>query len=102
VPDQNPIGAPGFEPGTSCSQSRRATGLRYAPRWDNIVLGRRLRKDTRIPRTNIGTPVHAERPTRPVSYSGPNRSISEDVARKPSAVKLSLFNPPEKKKSPRS
>jgi hypothetical protein len=25
------IGAPGFEPGTSCSQSRRATGLRHAP-----------------------------------------------------------------------
>ena len=27
-----PIGAPGFEPGTSCSQSRRDTRLRYAPR----------------------------------------------------------------------
>ena len=26
------IGAPGFEPGTSCSQSRRATRLRYAPK----------------------------------------------------------------------
>ena len=25
------VGAPGFEPGTSCSQSRRATRLRYAP-----------------------------------------------------------------------
>ena len=28
----NPIGAPGFEPGTSCSQSRRATELRHAPK----------------------------------------------------------------------
>ena len=27
-----PIGAPGFEPGTSCSQSRRDTRLRYAPK----------------------------------------------------------------------
>ena len=27
-----PIGAAGFEPATSCSQSRRDTGLRYAPR----------------------------------------------------------------------
>ena len=27
------IGAPGFEPGTSCAQGRRATGLRYAPRF---------------------------------------------------------------------
>ena len=25
------VGAPGFEPGTSCSQSRRATRLRHAP-----------------------------------------------------------------------
>ena len=30
-PDQQ-VGAPGFEPGTSCSQSRRDTGLRYAPK----------------------------------------------------------------------
>src|SRR5215211_1329751 len=29
---RNPaVGAPGFEPGTSCSQSRRATKLRHAP-----------------------------------------------------------------------
>src|SRR5580704_5833841 len=27
----SPIGATGFEPATSCSRSRRATGLRYAP-----------------------------------------------------------------------
>jgi hypothetical protein len=26
------VGAPGFEPGASCSQSKRATGLRYAPK----------------------------------------------------------------------
>ena len=26
-----PIGAAGFEPATSCSQSRHATGLRHAP-----------------------------------------------------------------------
>ena len=31
--DRSPcmVGAAGFEPATSCSQSRRATGLRYAP-----------------------------------------------------------------------
>ena len=28
---RDPIGAAGFEPATSCSQSRRDTGLRYAP-----------------------------------------------------------------------
>jgi hypothetical protein len=30
---QPSIGATGFEPVTSCSQSRRATRLRYAPRF---------------------------------------------------------------------
>ena len=28
----NSVGATGFEPATSCSRSRRATGLRYAPK----------------------------------------------------------------------
>ena len=27
------VGAPGFEPGASCAQGRRATRLRYAPTW---------------------------------------------------------------------
>src|SRR5205814_10626306 len=31
------VGAPGFEPGTSCSQSRRDTGLRYAPRASQCI-----------------------------------------------------------------
>ena len=31
------VGATGFEPAASCSQSRRATGLRYAPRGEVIV-----------------------------------------------------------------
>ena len=29
----NSVGATGFEPATSCSRSRRATGLRYAPNY---------------------------------------------------------------------
>src|SRR5215470_16164385 len=33
------VGATGFEPATSCSRSRRATKLRYAPR-DSISLAR--------------------------------------------------------------
>jgi hypothetical protein len=28
---KNMVGAPGFEPGASCAQGRRATRLRYAP-----------------------------------------------------------------------
>ena len=31
------VGAPGFEPGTPCSQSRCATGLRYAPNVLNFA-----------------------------------------------------------------
>ena len=31
-PNNSVVGAEGFEPPTSCSQSKRATGLRYAPK----------------------------------------------------------------------
>ena len=31
------VGVEGFEPPTSCSQSKRATGLRYTPRAANIT-----------------------------------------------------------------
>src|SRR4051812_46272305 len=33
------VGAPGFEPGTSCSQSRRDTRLRYAPHETPTIAG---------------------------------------------------------------
>jgi hypothetical protein len=32
------VGATGFEPATSCSRSRRATGLRYAPKNEISLL----------------------------------------------------------------
>ena len=32
------VGAPGFEPGTSCSQSRRDTRLRYAPHENQTIV----------------------------------------------------------------
>jgi hypothetical protein len=32
------VGAPGFEPGASCAQGRRATRLRYAPTVDTILI----------------------------------------------------------------
>ena len=34
----NLVGAEGFEPPTSCSQSKRATGLRYAPKDRELCL----------------------------------------------------------------
>jgi hypothetical protein len=37
--DMNAIGAPGFEPGTSATQRRRATRLRYAPRKPRVYGG---------------------------------------------------------------
>lgn len=33
------IGKPGFEPGTSCSQSKRASQLRYSPVISRIEIG---------------------------------------------------------------
>jgi hypothetical protein len=32
------VGAPGFEPGASCAQGRRATRLRYAPTCETPIL----------------------------------------------------------------
>jgi hypothetical protein len=32
------VGAPGFEPGASCAQGRRATRLRYAPTIDTSLI----------------------------------------------------------------
>ena len=32
------VGAPGFEPGASCAQGRRATRLRYAPTSEKSIL----------------------------------------------------------------
>ena len=47
-----PVGAPGFEPRTSCSQSRRATNLRHAPSPAGTRAGGRL-----PPAYGIGPPV---------------------------------------------
>src|SRR5262245_17747415 len=45
------VGVPGFEPGTSCSQSRRATGLRHTPSLpaNNLDDRDRLAKQCPIP-----------------------------------------------------
>ena len=32
------VGAPGFEPGASCAQGRRATRLRYAPTMTALII----------------------------------------------------------------
>src|SRR4029077_3132222 len=42
------VGATGFEPATSCSRSRRATGLRYAPKNElsPLIRGRQTHHNT--------------------------------------------------------
>ena len=42
------VGAPGFEPGTPCSQSRCATGLRYAPKIVPVFFGWRMHQDLNL------------------------------------------------------
>ena len=37
------VGAPGFEPGTSCAQGRRATRLRYAPTRTALLILKHIR-----------------------------------------------------------
>src|SRR5262249_46016064 len=42
---RNMVGATGFEPATSCSQSRHSTGLSYAPRqWDQGFSGNQRKR----------------------------------------------------------
>ena len=59
------IGAPGFEPGTSCAQGRRATGLRYAPRFSTPQLTT-LGPFTLSPPSRILPPTGAPRTVRRV------------------------------------
>src|SRR3990167_1686276 len=51
------VGETGFEPATSCSQSRRATGLRYSP-----TTGPRLRQRERA---SLSRPDRRQRKRRP-------------------------------------
>ncbi len=67
-----PVGATGFEPATPCSQSRCATGLRYAPPTSDRSLGNTTFKktqpwDTR-PLERTGSKVHGS--TRTVKRFG--------------------------------
>src|SRR5689334_5544859 len=55
------VGAPGFEPGTSCSQSRRDTRLRYAPHETPTLAGARPTVNSR-PQTALER-QHAHRTT---------------------------------------
>ena len=45
----NNVGATGFEPATLCSQSRCATGLRYAP----IIIFNRMRSTLNVDRFDV-------------------------------------------------
>ena len=66
------VGAPGFEPGTSCSQSRRDTRLRYAPHENQTIAGA---KET----VNSFTPFpYAREPI--VALSTPRRRSSANNA----------------------
>src|SRR5690606_29899181 len=51
------VGVAGFEPTTSCSQSRRDTGLRYTPNFN--VTGLKSASDIRPSRPEVGTRYRA-------------------------------------------
>ena len=57
------VGAPGFEPGTSCSQSRRDTWLRYAPHESQTLAGAWVRVNSRTVHALRLTSTHGKQPT---------------------------------------
>ena len=59
------VGAPGFEPGTSCSQSRRDTRLRYAPHESPTLVGRSARVNHRTTRILRVAPTHRKQSSLP-------------------------------------
>src|SRR5215208_5880293 len=59
------VGAPGFEPGTSCSQSRRDTRLRYAPHESQTLAGPFARVNSRTTHTLRTTPASRDHSTLP-------------------------------------
>src|SRR5690349_11214211 len=69
------VGAPGFEPGTSCSQSRRDTRLRYAPRaFECIHAPKRYQLVEPIPFIANDT------------RTSPSRELRDQGSKRPSAV----------------
>ena len=71
------VGAPGFKPGTSCAQGRRAIKLRYAPTGVFSIGKRRIFNDAILPNlTNVTAFVTL------ASTTGLNSEISRIVLRR--------------------
>ena len=78
------IGAPGFEPGTSATQRRRATRLRYAPRAASVaVAARRSDRPVRVRRPQQQR--RARPPAAPRRSAGPCGRPRVASSRAPSA-----------------
>ena len=93
------VGAPGFEPGTSCSQSRRDTRLRYAPRafecirpsgQNQLLQFAEFRRSTAPPPAHHPPPksslVRAERAKRPAAMAHPLLLRTVDLAKRPAEL----------------
>src|SRR5580700_2591707 len=52
------VGAPGFEPGASCAQGRRATRLRYAPTCTALFILKHFPTLLLIANTILSTRLH--------------------------------------------
>ena len=71
------VGAPGFEPGTSCSQSRRDTRLRYAPH-ENPTIASRSATVNRQPQRVLASPSPAR--VHPPDHRTPRRRNASNNA----------------------
>src|SRR5205823_8286230 len=71
------VGAPGFEPGTFWSQTRRATGLRYAP---PMFASLKLASPARLSKPPAGTTRREDATPRPQRPCGAHSSLARALS----------------------
>ena len=88
------VGVEGFEPPTSCSQSRRATGLRYTPL---VPVASRSR---RYPKAPHGTHRSHQRQRGSNKFHPPNRQGSNGTGRFRAPLRLNHIGAPGEIRTP--
>ena len=73
------VGAPGFEPGTSCAQGKRATKLRHAPKRRASPFCQALLGVSRAIRENHTSAVRKRRTLPPLTASHLRKGVQSEM-----------------------